>query len=379
MRSDWKIKKLFDIAVFNPKETIKKGAVAKKIAMDKLNLFCRDVCGYTEEAFSGGAKFKNGDTIMARITPCLENGKIAKVNVLDDGEIGFGSTEYIVYRAIEGISDEDFIYYLVTSPIVREPAIKSMVGSSGRQRVQIDVVQNLKIAVPDIEEQKKISGLLKAIDDKIAINSKINDNLEQQAQAIFRSRFLTQESLHDGWIKSILGDVSLMGAGGDKPKTVSAVQTESCLYPIYSNGISDEGLYGFTNEYKIEDESITVSARGTIGYVCLRHLPYTPIVRLVTLIPKKEAVSAKYLYLWLRNTHIHGTGTTQQQLTVPNFRKTEIILPTKEEMASFTDVVSPLFETMWANQEENVKLADLRDALLPRLMSGELDISALDL
>ena len=177
MRSDWKIKKLFDIAVFNPKETIKKGAVAKKIAMDKLNLFCRDVCGYTEEAFSGGAKFKNGDTIMARITPCLENGKIAKVNVLDDGEIGFGSTEYIVYRAIEGISDEDFIYYLVTSPIVREPAIKSMVGSSGRQRVQIDVVQNLKIAVPDIEEQKKISGLLKAIDDKIAINSKINDNL----------------------------------------------------------------------------------------------------------------------------------------------------------------------------------------------------------
>ena len=207
----------------------------------------------------------------------------------------------------------------------------------------------------------------------------LNDNLQQQAQAIFRSRFLTQESLHDGWVKFTLGDVSLMGAGGDKPKTVSAVQTESCPYPIYSNGISDEGLYGFTNEYKIADESITVSARGTIGYVCLRHLPYTPIVRLVTLIPKKEVVSAKYLYLWLRNTHIHGTGTTQQQLTVPDFRKTEIILPTKEEMASFTDVVSPLFETMWANQAENAKLADLRDTLLPRLMSGELDVSSLDL
>lgn len=198
-------------------------------------------------------------------------------------------------------------------------------------------------------------------------------------QTIFRNRFLTQESLHDGWIKSTLGDVSLMGAGGDKPKTVSATQTESCPYPIYSNGISDEGLYGFTNEYKIKDESITVSARGTIGYVCLRHLPYTPIVRLVTLIPKKEVVSAKYLYLWLRNTHIHGTGTTQQQLTVPDFRKTEIILPTKEEMVSFTDIVSPLFETMWANQAENAKLADLRDAVLPRLMSGTLDVSDLDI
>lgn len=68
---------------------------------------------------------------------------------------------------------------------------------------------------------------------------------------------------------------------------------------FYSNGIRDEGLYGFSSGYKIEDESITVSARGTIGYVCLRHRPYTPIVRLITLVPKKEIVSAKYLYLWL--------------------------------------------------------------------------------
>ena len=93
---------------------------------------------------------------MARITPCLENGKTAKVAVLDDGEVGFGSTEYIVFRAKDGV-DEDFIYYLVCSPLVRGPAIKSMVGSSGRQRVQTDVVQNLEIMVPDYEEQKWIS------------------------------------------------------------------------------------------------------------------------------------------------------------------------------------------------------------------------------
>lgn len=254
-------------------------------------------------------------------------------------------------------------------------------GSTGQTEINKRRLQDeIVIRFPaSLDEQKAIGRMLKAIDEKIRNNEELNENLEQQAQAIFRSRFLTQESLHDGWVKFTLGDVSLMGAGGDKPKTVSAAQTESCPYPIYSNGISDEGLYGFTNEYKIADESITVSARGTIGYVCLRHLPYTPIVRLVTLIPKKEVVSAKYLYLWLRNTHIHGTGTTQQQLTVPDFRKTEIILPTKEEMASFTDVVSPLFEIMWANQAENAKLADLRDTLLPRLMSGELDVSSLDL
>lgn len=168
-----------------------------------------------------------------------------------------------------------------------------------------------------------------------------------------------------------------MSAGGDKPNIVATTQSVSCPYPIYSNGISNDGLYGFTDGYKIKEESVTVSARGTIGYVCLRHTPYTPIVRLVTLVPHMDFVSAKYLYLWLKNIHIHGTGTTQQQLTVPDFRKTEIVIPSKESMSAFTETVNPLFETIWANQAENVNLAQLRDTLLPRLMSGELDVSNL--
>lgn len=174
--AEWVMKKLKDIAEFNPRESLAKGVVAKKVAMDKLQPFCRDIPGYEMEPFSGGTKFRNGDTIMARITPCLENGKTVKVAVLDEGEVGFGSTEYIVFRAKDGI-DEDFIYYLVCSPLVREPAIKSMVGSSGRQRVQTDVVQNLEIMVPDYEEQKQISGILKSLDDKIVANTEVNKNL----------------------------------------------------------------------------------------------------------------------------------------------------------------------------------------------------------
>ena len=174
--AEWVMKKLKDIADFNPRDALAKWTVAKKIAMDKLQPFCRDIPGYELEPFSRGTKFRNGDTIMARITPCLENGKTAKVSILDDGEIGFGSTEYIVFRAKEGV-DEDFIYYLVCSPLVSEPAIKSMVGSSGRQRVQMDVVQNLEIMVPDYEEQKRISVILKSLDDKIAANTEVNKNL----------------------------------------------------------------------------------------------------------------------------------------------------------------------------------------------------------
>lgn len=173
---EWLEKRMDEIAEFNPRESIKKGTIAKKVAMDKLQPFCRDIPGYEMEAFTGGTKFRNGDTIMARITPCLENGKTARVDILDDDEIGFGSTEYIVFRAKEGY-DPDFIYYLVTSPVVREPAIKSMVGSSGRQRVQTDVVQQLKVLVPCLQEQQAISSILRALEDKIAANRRINENL----------------------------------------------------------------------------------------------------------------------------------------------------------------------------------------------------------
>ena len=168
---------LINFIEVNPRETIDKGHLSKKIGMDKLQPFCRDIQEYEIAEFNGGAKFRNSDTIMDRITPCLENGKIAMVNVLDENEVGFGSTEYIVFRAKKGLTIPDFVYYLVSSSIVRNPAIKSMVGSSGRQRVQIDVVKNIEICFPSISEQFKIASILKALDDKIALNNKINNNL----------------------------------------------------------------------------------------------------------------------------------------------------------------------------------------------------------
>ena len=165
-----------------------------------------------------------------------------------------------------------------------------------------------------------------------------------------------------------------MSAGGDKPKGISNIKSTEYPYPIYSNGLDNEGLYGYTNEAKIFAESVTVSARGTIGFVCLRHIPYVPIVRLVTLIPNENLISAKYLYLYLKQLHISGTGTTQQQLTVPDFRKTEILIPDKITMDKFTNLMSPMFNQIWANEEENIKLASLRDSLLPKLMSGEIEL-----
>ena len=177
MKSEWRMCELNEIVDFNPRESLCRGTRAKKISMDKLQPFCRDILEYEVEVFSCGTKFRNNDTLMARITPCLENGKVAKVTILDEGEIGFGSTEFIVLRAKEGVTDPDFVYYLTCSSVVREPAIKSMVGSSGRQRVQTDVLQKLEVYIPSLDEQRKIAGILRNIDDKIDSNIQINKNL----------------------------------------------------------------------------------------------------------------------------------------------------------------------------------------------------------
>ena len=174
---EWTTVRAADFVEFNPRLNLKKGTIATKVAMDKIQPFTKKIPTTEQAEYAGGSKFCNGDTIMARITPCLENGKTAFVDILADGEVAFGSTEFIVMRAREGISDPQFVYYLATSPAFRNVAIKSMVGSSGRQRVQQGVLDELELTVPPLTEQKKIGGLLATIDQKIAHNNKINDNL----------------------------------------------------------------------------------------------------------------------------------------------------------------------------------------------------------
>ena len=278
-------------------------------------------------------------------------------------------------------TDPLFLYYLLK---YNKDKIESMGSGTTFKEVSGNTMKNIVVSVPkDKKVQEKIRSILGSIDDKIEENVKINNNLEQQAQAIFKSWFVEfnpfGKQQPSEWQISTLGKVSQMSAGGDKPKVVSSIKTKVCPYPIYSNGLSDEGLYGYTDLPKILDESVTVSARGTIGFVCLRHIPYVPIVRLVALIPNKEIVSAKYLYLWLKQLHITGTGTTQQQLTVPDFQKTEILVPSAEVVSLFTTTVDPIFEKIWENQLENDRLAQIRDTLLPKLMSGEIDVSDINL
>lgn len=305
----------------------------------------------------------------------------------DLGKVVIATKESVTNQQINSVIvndkefDIDFVYYAML-------ILGKVLNHNSKTSTAVPIVNKSQfsgytVLCPDLGEQKKVSSILAAIDAKIENNNAINRNLEQQAQALYKAWFIDFEPFNGfmptEWRTSTLGEVSLMGAGGDKPQIVSDIKSEECPFPIYSNGISDEGLYGFTDKPKISEESVTVSARGTIGFVCLRHVPYVPIVRLITLIPDTSLITAKYLYLYLKQINIAGTGTTQQQLTVPDFRKTKIIVPTKELCEKFTEIIDPLYYRIWHNQDENIKLSNLRDTLLPRLMSGELDVSELEL
>lgn len=381
----WLTKRMNEIAELNPHETIKKGTIAKKISMDKLQPFCRDIHEFEFDTFSGGTKFRNGDTIMARITPCLENGKTAKVNILDDGEVGFGSTEYIVFRAKEGV-DEDFIYYLISSPFVREAAIKSMSGSSGRQRVQMDVLKNIEVKAPALEEQSTIAGVLKSLDDKIAMNRKINDNLFAQAKAIFADRFINIDSIPDGWGQGSLLDIAnyLNGLAMQKFRP----QKDEVGLPVLkikelrqgSCDVSSELCSpSIKSEYIIRDGDVIFSWSGSLlvdiwcGGTCGLNQHLFKVT--------SEVYDKWFYYLWTAH-HLDrfiaiaaDKATTMGHIKREELAKAEVLIPSESVYQEIGSIMKPIFELMISNRIEARKLAALRDELLPKLMSGEIDVT----
>ena len=226
---------------------------------------------------------------------------------------------------------------------------------SVREIFDWDELCMVELPMPDIEKQRKIVKAYKTITDRIALKQKINDNLEATASAIYKKMFVEDidtSNLPVEWQITALENIAELSAGGDRPYVYSDSQTEVCQVPIYSNGIDKEGLYGYTDKAKIFDESVTVSARGTVGYVFLREEPYVPIVRLISVMPNTDYVTAKFLYFALAAIDLHSTGTSQQQITVPDFKKRQIIVPNKTSMLCFTERIEPLFQTIRQNKNE---------------------------
>ena len=384
MTSEWRTIRAADFIDFNPRLSLKQGDIATKVAMDKLKPFTKKIPETEKAEFNGGAKFCNGDTVMARITPCLENGKTAYVDMLDDGEIGFGSTEFIVMRAKTGISDPQFVYYTAINPVFRNVAIKSMVGSSGRQRVQQSVLEELELSVPDLDEQRRIGDFLARIDEKIALNDRINDNLADLLQTIYQERFGNDIlAVNQG----VLSDICSYSR--DK---VAVSELNVRTYFSTENMLS--GKAGSTEATSLPTTSQTTACHKGDTLISNIRPYFKKIVYcedkcgcstdVLCFTPSQPCYSA-YLFSTLYADKFFafmvagskGTkmprGDKQQIMTYP------VVLPSEEELAGFNTIASPLLEQIYSNRAENKRLSILRDTLLPKLMSGEIDVSAVQL
>ena len=383
--------KLGDVSIINPRETIKKGTIAKKVDMAVLQPFTRKIPSFELLEYKGGTKFRNGDTIMARITPCLENGKTSQVSILDDNEIGFGSTEYIVFRAKEGISDCNFLYYLVCSDIVRDPAIKSMVGSSGRQRVQTDVIQNLEIDLPSLEIQKQIASILSALDEKIEFNNRINENLESQAQAIFKSWFVDFEPFGgvkpEEWIeKSVYDLAEYINGAAFKKNEYSTEGIPIIKIAELKSGITDSTQYCCIEKdekYYFDNKAILFSWSGNPETSIDTFLWYRGKAILnqhtFRVVSKYNAPAFTYFllkYLKPKFTHIASNKQTTGlgHVTVSDLKRLQFSCST-DAIEEFEKMSKSLFDMIYNTYVESNCLSKLRDVLLPKLMNGEIDVS----
>ena len=381
--------KMTDIIEFNPRETIARKQVCKKVPMEYLQPFTRQISGFEEAPYAGGTKFRNNDTIMARITPCLENGKTAFVKGFAENEVVFGSTEYIVMRAIPGASDSVFIYYLATSPSFREVAIKSMVGSSGRQRVQQDVLENLELVLPDYETQVRVGKVLSAFDDKIELNAQINHNLEEQLYALYASNYDNLSgkkvplkeccSFQEGYVNPTQTKPEYFDGS---VKWLRAVDINESFIISTSRTLTEQGFASAGKSALLfPKDSIAISKSGTIGRLGIVADNMCGNRAVINIVPKqKKWLAFIYCYLKSRQAEFSdlAVGSVQKNLYVSILEPLEIFSPADSVLNDFHFSAQTILEKMKNNCFEMQSLAQLRDALLPKLMSGEIDVSEVE-
>ena len=397
---EWRKYKLKDFIEFNPKEKVPQGELCRKISMDQITPFTRFVESNIYEVYKGGAKFRNYDTIMARITPCLENGKTVYISSLHPEEVAVGSTEYIVLRKRENISDSKFIFYLAISPIVRDIAIKSMVGSSGRQRVQQDVLENYEIPIPSLPMQKNIAHILSVLDDKIELNKRINDNLEQQAQVLFKSWFV--DNPNSNWKKISLSEVASFVGGysytGKELTDFSNVAMATIKNFMRNGGFKAEGFKGINPSAKLKEchyanlfdilvahtdltQNADVIGNAELLLTCGKYNSIIFSMDLVKVLPKEIFPYSFLLAAMLKNKMFKGhclgyiNGTTVLHLNKKALPEFEIRKPSDSEAKIMNETLAPYYKRMAKLLQETDKLISLRDTLLPKLMSGELKIN----
>lgn len=275
--------------------------------------------------------------------------------------------QFVVLKDIQ-INPVYLAYFLKTDEFQKQ--IYGIVGGSAIPTLSQEDLASLIVRVPNENIQNTIADILDSLDGKIELNKQINDNLEEQLRLITSHYIFCSSNLE----KKRIGEIATVKAGGDCPIIFSKTRTQECNIPIFSNGTENRGLYGFTDKATIEEHSITVAARGTIGYCERRLKPFVPIIRLLAITPKDEGAYI-YLHQVFKGMKFKKNGSVQQQLTVPEISFIEIPYPNSSVLSEYNKVASPIVEMIERNISENESLTKQRDELLPLLMNGQASVN----
>lgn len=423
----------FDRAVqVNPPVRLRRGATYPFVDMQSVDPTSRSV-GTTQmrEFDGGGSRFMIGDTLMARITPCLENGKIARFISCDDQPIGHGSTEFIVIRGRTEVTDNDFCYYLTKWNGVRQYCISQMTGSSGRQRVPTNALSQFEVTIPPLKEQRAIACILGALDDKIDLNRRMNRTLEAIARALFQDWFVDF-----GPVRAKLALSGAEGAAGQAPAGLA--EAVAALFPdrlVELDGrVVPEGWEVRGLPHVIDVNPRRPLPKGTIApYLDMANMPTqgpspdswgyrevgsgakftngdTLVARITPCLENGKTAYVDFLpqnvvgwgsteyivlrpigkippvfaYLLARTDEfrtfaIHQmTGSSGRQ-RVPANSLDNYPVPSPDVDSSifqlFGRLVSPFFDRIEEGMAQSRSLAALRDTLLPKLISGEVRVA----
>lgn len=290
-------------------------------------------------------------------------------------------------------TDFMFLYYLLK---FNKDNIENMGSGTTFKEVSGNTMKSIKVRVPvDIDEQRRVAAVLSAIDDKIELNTAINENLEQQAQAIFKSWFVDFEPfsgvIPDDWYIGNVSDLAKEIICGKTPSTkkkeyygdfmpfITIPDMHNCVYAISTERFLSELGVKSQEKKTLHKNSICVSCIGTAGLVVLVSVDSQTNQQINSIVPK-DNYSSYYIYLLMQTmsekiNRLGQSGSTIVNLNKAQFGIMEALVPSIPSMNDFDSLVQPLFEQILTNQQENQRLAALRDTLLPKLMNGEIDVS----
>ncbi|NQU77393.1 restriction endonuclease subunit S [Candidatus Falkowbacteria bacterium] len=309
----------------------------------------------------------DGDTILSTVRPNRRSFYFVK----DPKDNLVVSTGFAVLTPKYKKMDPRFLYYFVTRQQFSDYLTANTMGSA-YPAVNINVIADAEIIIPEYTDQHRIASILSAFDDKIELNNKINQTLEQMAQAIFKEWFGTSQK-SKGWEKTAnLESTCDIVYGKDLPTKNFKKQG----FPVYGGN----GIIGYSDKYLYNEPQIIVGCRGAYSGNIFKTEPKSFVTHnsLVLRIKKQQSVGINYLLYVLEKSNVRSTvtGSAQPQITITELNKLQVQIPDRELAKQFEKEIGVIEDYKFKNYKENKKLASLRDLLLPKLMSGEVGIEA---